>query len=579
MNIHYTVSMLRPETHRFHVSIAVSGWEAATATLVMPSWIPGSYLIRDFARHVENFDVHDGSHSPVEWERRDKDSWEVKTEGKAFFRVTYEVYANELSVRTSHLDDSHGYFNGPNILMYVEGHLEQPVTLSIRKPATWQSSIALPKDRQGNYVAENYDRLADSPAEIGTHRLYEFEALGKPHQIAIWGHGNEDGEQYTSDVKRIVETTAQMFGDELPYDRYLFILHLSDNLRGGLEHKDSTTIHADRWTFKPRNSYLNLLRLTAHEFFHTWHVKRIRPHNLGPFDYTKEVYTPLLWVMEGFTSYYDHLLMRRADLMSVEEALGWWGDRIGLYVRQPGRHVQSVEESSLTTWIKYYRQDENYVNSGISYYLKGALVGLLLDLNIRHWSQNERSLDTVMARLWEDARASDDGFTLTEFEALLNDVAGRDLGEFLERFVRGVEEIPLSEAFALAGLQINSSFKDETPRAWIGIRYLEREGHLRLTHVLRDTPAEQSGLMVDDTLLAIDGFEVRSEAFLAARLRGRKVGDTITLHLFRRGRLVEKQVALATANPDHVELTRIEQPTALQQAIYASWLAAPWPGA
>ncbi|MGH2544522.1 MAG: M61 family metallopeptidase [Ardenticatenaceae bacterium] len=572
VQIEYSIAMPQPATHRFHVTVIVTEWQEPHARLVLPAWTPGSYLIREFARHVENFQADTGNGSPLSWVRADKATWQIATGELSTFRVRYEVYANDLTVRTSHLDASHGYFNGTNVFVYLDGFEQSPVTLRVDAPAGWHTSIALPQAKDGRYHAATYDILADSPAEIGAHRVLRFEALDRPHEIALWGDGNEDEKALVRDLKQIVETVAGFFRDGLPYERYLFILHLGDRLGGGLEHRDSTTLGVDRWTFNPRDSYEKFLRLALHEFFHTWNVKRIRPAGLGPFDYTKEVYTPLLWVMEGFTTYYDLVLLRRAGLITRKRYLELLAERIATYSLQPGRHIQSLAESSLTTWIKFYRQDENYVNSGISYYLKGSLVALMLDLEMRRRSDNAASLDHLMRHLWESYGRRDVAFSPDEFVAALAEVAGFDLSSYLERFVRGTEDLPLESILRRAGLHLARSRGAETPEVWLGLNCQDRDGEIVVQNVLRDSPAEEAGLMANDRLLAIEGYEIRDCAFLSARLSEHEAGDAVTLHLFRYGLLLQKRVRLAEAIPDQVVLRPMKELSPLQRRILASWL-------
>ncbi len=575
--LHYTLAMPRPETHRFHVSLEVQGWQADEALLVLPAWTPGSYLIREFARHVEAFQAETLTGEPLRWQRRSKGTWRVETADTIGFRVRYEVYANELTVRTSHLDSSHGYFNGTNLFMYLDELKASPLTLSIQAPPSWRVSIALPEDGPGQYRAESYDILADSPGEIGTHRLLSFEALGKPHEVALWGQGNEDEAALVADLKHIVESVATLFGSTLPYERYLFIVHLGDRVNGGLEHRASTTLAVDRWTFKPRGEYEKFLRLAAHEFFHTWLVKRIRPHNLGPFDYTQEVYTPLLWVMEGFTTYYDVMLLRRAGLISLARCLELLAERISTYRQQPGRLVQSLEESSLTTWIKFYRQDENYINTGISYYLKGSLVALLLDLDLRLHTQNAHSLDTLLQALWEVFGQPDVGFTPEQFMQQVETLGSSDIAHNLARFVQGLDELPLETMLARAGLHLTSERRPDELGVWLGLRYRGEPNGLLVQNVLRDSPAEDAGLMPNDRLIAVDGFAIRDEAFLTARLQEKVPGDFLRLHLFRHGALLECMLTLQEAPPARYNLSVSAAPSSLQRKVLASWLVADTP--
>lgn len=576
IKIRYMLAMPEPETHRFHVTVEVEGWHLAQAELVLPAWTPGSYLIREFARHVENFRVETFAGAPLGWQRVNKALWLIECDETSGFRAHYEVYANELTVRTSHLDSTHGYFNGTTLFVYVDGFKQHPVTLLVQEPEGWHTSIALPQNEQGEYEAATYDILVDSPGEVGTHRVLRFEGLGKPHEIALWGSGNEDESRLIQDLKRVVENTAKMFGNRLPYERYLFIVHLGDRLRGGLEHRDSTTLAVDRWTFAPAREYEKFIRLAIHEFFHTWNVKRIRPSNLGPFDYTQEAYTPLLWVMEGFTSYYDSLIQCRTGFISPKRYLEVLQERIEKYLKQPGRLIQSVEESSLTTWIKFYRQDEHYINSGISYYVKGSFVALMLDLHLRAMSRNEKTLDDVMRYLWHVYGARDVGFTEDEFYDAVEGVGEIDLDPFLERFVRGVEELPLADYFKIVGLELTQTHDKDTPKGWLGVNFKKHPQRAIIKNVLRDGPGQAAGLMAKDQLIAIDGYQIQNEEFLTKRLRQKSAGDNVTLHLFRYGLLLQKELTLAETPPDSITLRPRKDAAMPQRQLLESWLGTSW---
>lgn len=578
--VHYIISIPAPETHLFDVTIEVREYSEREARFVLPVWAPGSYLIREFARHVEGFAAETLEGKALPWVRTDKASWIITLQGATAFRVRYLVYAFEWTVRTSHLTNQHGYFNGTSVFMYLDGYKQHPVSLEILPPPDrgWHVSIALPQDDRGHYQAATYDHLVDSPAEIGDHRVVRFEALGRPHEIAIFGAGNEDVERLGTDLKTIVETTASLFDDELPYERYLFILHLSDGRSGGLEHRDSSTLLTDRWTFQPQASYEKFLRLAAHEFFHTWNGKRVRPHNLGPFDYLHEVYTPLLWVVEGFTNYYDLLILRRAGLISPERYLKLLGERIATYRLTPGRLVQPLEEASQLAWIKFYRPDENSPNSAISYYLKGGLVALMIDLQMRQSTRNEKSLDDLVRYLWSRYGQRDVGFSPDEFADALDLVAEGDYDEFLDRYVRSTVELPLEEVLAQAGLVLEARRKEETPAAWVGLTLEEREGRLTVKTVYRGGPAEAGDLNPGDELLALNGYRLASQDVLTARLKEAKPGQVVTFHLFREARLLSRQVVLGEAPPDEVIIEQVAQPMPLQRAIYESWLQASWTG-
>ena len=386
-DISYTVAMSKPHTHLLEVEIRVkipANLQVPNESdLVMPVWTPGSYLIREFERHVQDFAADAGGRA-LDWTKVNKDTWRVKTNGARQWRATYRVYANELTVRTSELNSDHAFWNNAAVLMYPDGYLKAPATLRIVPQSGWKVATGLPEvaGQPNTFRAENFDILYDSPVEVSNFKELDFQVRGVPHRIVIDGEGNYDPERMRTDVQKIVAAETAMFG-AIPYHDYTFILHLRSNTGGGLEHLNSTALGFRRFNFSTEKNYRNFLSLVAHEFFHLWNVKRIRPDALGPFDYTKENYTRLLWVAEGITEYYGHLMVRRAGLISDQVYLDHLAQQIQDFQETPGRQVMSAEEASFDSWIKFYRPDENTVNSQISYYDKGELLGLLLDLDIR----------------------------------------------------------------------------------------------------------------------------------------------------------------------------------------------------
>lgn len=596
MPITYSIAMLRPHTHRYEVTLDMHPVEVQTLDLALPAWTPGSYLIRDYARHVQQFAAADERGEPLPWQKIDKTTWRITTGNAGSVRVTYQVYAFDLSVRTSHLDGTHGYFNPSNICMYQCGHAHEPCVVHVQTPPEWRVTTGLERiERAGEggwatFRAHDYDELADSPFECGTHRLLTFEVDGVPHEIALWGRGNEDERQILADTRTIVETTRTMFGG-LPYARYVFIVHLVDGGYGGLEHRNSVSNIVDRWGFRPARSYEKFLALTAHEFFHVWNVKRIRPAPLGPFDYTRENYTRQLWVMEGITSYYDHLILLRAGLISRERYLETIADDIKLLQSQPGRALQSLEQSSFDAWIKFYRPDENGPNSSVSYYLKGSLVALLLDLEIRRRTGGARSLDDVMRYLYAQYAGDrvhdlysggvakrpgfddDDGFCRA-----VEAVAGEEGGAyraFLARAVAGTDELEYDRAFESVGLRLvwGHSLEQEHDHlpAWHGLRLKTEHGRLKVSVVLAGGPGESAGIYAGDELIALDGIRIDDDR-LKARLAERKPGDTVVFSLFRRDDLLHIPLQLAEAPPDTLTITPVEAPTEEQQRLLDGWL-------
>ncbi len=586
--ITYTIAMPQPHTHLYQVQIVVAGLNDSVVDFMLPSWTPGSYMIREYARHVQEFRASAGS-TALSWQKIAKDTWRVETGGVREVTVAYKVYANELTVRTSHLDGSHGYFNGATVFMYVPGRTNEALALHVLTPAEWRVTTGLePWDneqassdaatglRRTSFCAHNYDELIDCPVECGTHRLLTFHVDGIEHRIALWGHGNEDADRIVADTQRIVEVQRDLFGS-LPYAHYTFIIHLTDRRSGGLEHHNSVTNIIDRWSFQPERSYERFLALQSHEFFHVWNIKRIRPVPLGPFDYRQENYTRQLWVVEGITSYYDELLLVRAGLMSPERYQERLAEKILTLQSQPGRHIQSLEQSSFDAWIKYYRPDENSENSSISYYLKGSLVAWLLDLEIRQRTGGERSLDDVLRYLYAKYPWSGPGFPevdgmITAVEA----VAGEGDGayrDFFARYIAGTDELDYERGLGYAGLRLQWGYKDgrDQPPAWLGLKTKTEGSHTLVTMVRADGPAYQAGIYPGDELIALDGFRI-DEPRLNARLAEHAPGTNITLTLFRRDELLQVPVTLAASPPDTLQIVRCAQPTTMQDQMYWQWL-------
>ena len=407
-----------------------------------------------------------------------------------------------------------------------------------------------------HFRADDYDHLIDCPVECSNHRVLTFEVDGVKHQIAIWGRGNEDAERLRKDVQAVVQAARDIFGG-LPYDTYLFILHLTEQRRGGLEHRNSSTNLVSRWSFRRPSEYEKVIELLAHEFFHVWNVKRIEPASFTQMEYRWETYTRLLWVMEGFTTYYGNLLLRRADLVKPQRLLDHFGDQILRLQQTPGRHLQSAEAASFDTWIKFYRPDENTQNSTVSYYLKGSLIAMLLDLEIRARTGSLHSLDDVMVATYRDYTLQGKGIHDDDFQSICEVVAGGSLQQFFDDYVRGVAELPFEEYLAKAGLAMSFGYKGDEygDRATgLGIRVRSESGRAVVDTVFSDGPAYHADISPGDEIIALDGFRVSKES-IGERLIGRSPGERVTLTIFRRDELREVDITLgpATAQPrgDH----------------------------
>jgi len=576
VNIRYTLSLTQPAQHLLDVTIDVSGVVADTLDFVLPTWTPGSYLIREYARHVQHVAAFAGD-TPTIWRKVDKQTWRIDTQGADAVQLSYRVYGNELTVRTNHVDDTHAHVIPAATFMYVAGATEQPLTVVVKPPEGWDIATGLDADHARQFRAMDYDHLVDSPFEIGHQRTLSFEVDGKPHRIVIWGRGNENEQRLLADTRTIVAAARNLFGG-LPYEHYTFFVLLGGkNAGGGLEHRNSTSLLLPRFIFQPDKSYERYLGLVAHEFFHVWNVKRLRAAGLGPFDYTRETYTTLLWAMEGITEYYTDLLLVRAGLLTPERYLERLADDIVTLQSTSGRRVQSLECASFDAWIKFYRPDENSANTSVSYYLKGAIVAALLDLELRQRTANEYALDDVMRYLYQTYPYEVPGVPERKgYLDAIREVTGQDLAAFFERYIAGVDELPYDALFGAVGLKLMWDWKDKTAnktsRPTLGLRTKSEAGQLKVAGVVVDGPAYQAGVSADDELVALDGFRISDENTLRERLNDRRVGDRITLTLFRREELRTLEVTLDAVPHDKLKLKRVAQLDELQQHTYTSWL-------
>ena len=550
----------------FAVECEVSSPDPEGQQFALPAWIPGSYMIREFAKHIVSIRATAGR-AAVALEKLDKHTWRAAPVSGPL-RVTIEVFAHDASVRGAFLDGTRGFLNGTCVFLRVLGQEDRPCEVVLAAPAgprgrSWRLVTAMTPtkvDKQGfgTYRAVDYDELIDHPVEMGTPTLVTFRACGVPHTIAITGRHDTDLRRLVNDVRKICETQIRFFGEPAPMDRYVFFVNAVPDGYGGLEHRASTALICGRNDL-PRagmrettEAYRTLLGLVSHEYFHTWNVKRIKPLAFAPYDLDRENYTSLLWAFEGLTSYYDDLLLVRAGLMSRKDYLTTVARNITSLLRNPGRLRQSVAESSFDAWSKYYRQDENTPNAVVSYYLKGSLVGLCLDLAIRARSKQRKSLDDVMLLLWERYGKTGLGVPEDGIEQAVEEATGLQFGPFFAGAVHGTEELPLTRALNFVGVKMKvraaltaadrggvATATDQTVRqraVWLGMRTATEGSEIKVTHVLEASPAQAAGLAAGDILVAIDGFKVDGKSFdgIVEQLRA---DQRIVVHAFRRNEL------------------------------------------
>ncbi len=574
--IAYTLRFPAPHTHYVEVEAAVPA-SGSDLEVMMAVWTPGSYLVREYARHVEGMSAAGPDGAPLTVAKTRKNRWRVDTRGARRITLRYRVYAREMSVRTNWVERDFAILNGaPTFVTLVEPGTRRPHEVAIEPPPAWRTSVSGLPEVAGaphRYRAADFDELVDSPILVGNPAVHRFEVAGTPHFLVNQGEaGLWDGARAAADLERIVREAHRFWG-ELPYRKYVFF-NLITEASGGLEHRNSTLLMTSRWSTSTRKAYLSWLTLAAHEFFHAWNVKRLRPVELGPFDYENEVYTTGLWVSEGLTSYYEHLIARRAGLSTDAELLDGLSTDIRGLQTTPGRLQQPVETASFDAWIKHYRPDENSPNTTISYYTKGAVLGFLLDAKVREATGGARDLDAVM-RLAYARYSGDRGFTDEQFRAVVHEVAGTDFGEWWTRVLETTEELDYRPALDWFGLQFRTANNERgnNGKAWLGVSTRTDGGRLVVSQVRRGTPAHDAGLNVDDEILAIGEFRVRSDQ-LATRLEQYRPGQQVSVLVARRDQLMRLDVTLGREPADVWRLEVRPDATAEQQARFRSWVGA-----
>lgn len=569
--IAFEVSFTEPQAHYVDVEMEISGNKKDQLEIKMPVWAPGSYLVREFAKNVENFSASADKGSNLITEKINKNTWRVNARKADHIKINYRVYAFEPSVRTSFVDASHAFLSPTGIFMYLEGAIKQPATITINQVKGWNkisTGLENVRGKSNTFYAPDFDILYDSPIEAGNQDIFEFEAAGVKHEVAMVGGGNYDKERLKKDMATVVEEETRIFGVN-PNKRYVFIVHNSNQGGGGLEHLNSTVLGASRFGYSNESTYKNFLGLVAHEYFHLWNVKRLRPIALGPFNYDTENYTTNLWIAEGFTAYYDNLVIRRANFYSPEKYLDALAGSIGTVENQPGNRVQPVSEASYDAWIKAYRPNENSNNSTISYYDKGSLVALVMDLEIINATNGQKGLDDVMKGMYDEYYTKQHrGYTDAEFKAMAEKVAGKSFDVVYKDYINGTKAIDYNKILGYAGLAVeNAAAQKNDP--FLGVTATNKEGKLMVGRVARNSAAWIGGINVNDEIIGIDGYRVTD---LEKSMATKKVGDKITVLVNRDGVLKNIELSLSKDPAVKYRIVSVENPTAMQMRVRSRWL-------
>lgn len=535
-SINYFLSMPKPQNHYFEVEMTISDYKTKQVEVKMPVWAPGSYLVREFAKNVNLVKALDGNGNPLTVAKTSKNSWKIDKGSAKVVKVKYEIYAFELSVRTSFLDLTHGFVSGSGIFMYVPDLKEKQGNLTILPFKDFKKiTTSLPRKSEGisgdgvqQFTFKNYDELVDCPIEIGNQVTFEFSAANVKHSVAMYGEGNYDIPTLQKDMAKIVESATAVFGQN-PNKEYVFIIHNVTNGQGGLEHSNSTTLSVNRWSYTG-SEYLGFLSLVAHEYFHLWNVKRIRPIELGPFNYDEENYTSLLWVMEGFTSYYDELLLRRAGFYSEEEYLQKINSALNYVEGSEGSRIQPVAHASFDAWIKAYRPNENSANTTMTYYTRGGLLAALMDATIMQQFAGKKSLDHFLQALYQEFYIEKKrGFSEKEFEAAYTKFMGKDMSGFFQKYVNDTQIPDYKQLFEPLGISISYNGNSKPN---FGASFSQNGGIATVKSIRSNSAAELAGLSVNDEIIGLNGYRI-SASELESTLGGLETGEEITLLIAR----------------------------------------------
>lgn len=586
--VRYRVDLSHAAVQVIAIEMTLDGVRTDSVDVRLPVWRPGLYAILDQAGTIRTLKAHGPDAQPLDAVKVDKSTWRVTTAGHPRIRVAYEVWAASLDNRTRHADDTHAFMSPSTTFLYADAWRSLPVEVSLTPPPNatdWQLATGMsssPNAAGWTITAPDFDVLVDSPIEVGQHHRTTFDVDIVPHELVLWtgatpSQALRETDLYTKTpdaIAAIVRTQKAIFGS-LPYDRYVFLLHCYPGARGGTEHLNSTVIQAPPEAFHDEARHRRFLSLVSHEIFHTWNVKRFRPAGLVPYDYQKENYTELLWIAEGTTSYYEDLVLVRAGLMKPDDYLKALGESIDALRQRPGNSVQSLRDSSFDAWIKYNRRNADAANSTISFYDKGALASLILDMSIRARTGNDRSHDTLMRALYERFPNPDKGYTTDDVRTILADLAG-DFGEFFAHAIDGTGDLDFEDALRTCGLELHREKGDESiPDS--GLTLADQGGAAGVTEVRSPGPGTNAGLIPGDVIVAIDAQRLRV-ADWDKLLERRSPGDTLTVTYFRNDQMRETRLTLAARPKGKLLVRRIKEADDQARAVYTSWLGQPWPG-
>ncbi|GAA0660392.1 M61 family metallopeptidase [Rheinheimera tangshanensis] len=562
--VNYQISITEPAHHVAQVRAEFEVTEAKALTLMLPAWRSGKYQILDLAKGVTAFSAVDAQGKAVQWQKTEKSSWTLEPAASGKVTVQYSVYANELGERTRHIDETHAYINSSAFLMFSNEQKSEAVSVQLNVPQGWRSFSGMAKgDNEHQFVAPNYDVLADSPIETGINQHLTFSADGRDYDLVIWGEGNYNAAQMQKDLAKLVQQTDAIW-QGYPYQRYVFIVHATDGARGATEHLNSTVIQRDRFTFGKREDYLAFLSTASHELVHTWNVKAYRPAELVPYDYLNPNYSKLLWISEGSTSYFQNQLLLRAGLMTKEEFYADLAKRLDKFVHTPGRLVQSVSESSFDSWISL--GGDHGTNFGVNIYSEGYIASWLMDELILKQSGRKASYRELHNQLYQRFGKTT-AFTAKDVIAIASELTGEDQNPWWQQQVEKPLNFEIDKLLASFGLQWQQNKEREI---FSGVTAENKAGFALVKKVERDSPAWKAGFTTEDLIVSVNGLQLKAD--LAERLKDFKAGNKVQISYFRQGRLQHQVLVLADQPKGAGKVVPLSKPSRQQKAMHQAWL-------
>ncbi len=557
--VNYHLTITDPAHHLATVEVTFEPVATKTLDIKLPVWRSGRYEILNLSKNIRHLQASQGDQG-LKVEQIDKNTWRAFLKQKGAVTVQYEIYANALKQRVAHIDETHAFLDASGVFVYSPAFRDQALTVTLHVPQGWESRSGMVSLADHQFKANNYDQLVDSPIESGHHQLTSFEVDGLSYEILIWGQGNHDIKDWQQKTTALHYVAKDLWGD-FPYQRYLYMIHSGDGLRGATEHVNSTIMQFDRFGFGDPKTYHRFLATAAHELIHTWNVKAYRPSDIAPYNYDEENYSKLFWMVEGSTSYYDDLFLRRADIYSQSEFLERISENLTKHLNKPGRTERSLAEASFNTWQNEDNQRNH--NAGVSIYLEGAMASWYIDHQIRLWTDNEKSFDDLQRALYKNHRNSDQGYDQSDVVNLIKDITGHDFSKQWEQYIEGTESLPFDDMLKYYGLQ---KAENKDPKPWIGL-VVDNE---HVSTVDKNSPAWQAGISAGDELIALNGLRLKPHQW--SKQLESAVNNTDLVVLFASGSVIkETTITVGEKQLPAVSIEPINKPSKKQKAIFESW--------